>query len=82
MAGTLVEDASDGDGDGLFHGQVSMYRRCALRAKPASDYARYRLGDQDDSLRFERLVLPLAADGGPRVTLLLGLAVFEGSPQA
>ena len=79
LAGSLVgDDAGDGD---LFQGLAAMYRLCAVQSAPVSDYARYQFDDHADRLRFERLVLPLAADGGRRVTMLLGLALFEDPAQ-
>ncbi|WP_140885015.1 PAS domain-containing protein [Muricoccus nepalensis] len=65
------------DGDEVFGGLDDAYRRCARLGVPCHDYARFGFGDGGEPLYFERLLLPLADDGGTRPTHLVGLAFFS-----
>jgi hypothetical protein len=64
------------DIDQLLGGSLgAAYARCAETGGPFYDYARFALEDGPATL-FERLVLPLSADGA-LVTHLFGMAVFS-----
>ncbi|WP_052214275.1 PAS domain-containing protein [Belnapia sp. F-4-1] len=62
--------------DEAFSGLDDAYRRCTRLGAPSHDCARQGWGGGGEPLCFERLVLPLAADGGCRPTHLVGLAFF------
>ena len=51
------------------------YRRCARTLRPLYQAARYDLGD-GVPLRFERLILPVSADGR-EISELIGVALFD-----
>ena len=65
-----TEPASDDAVGSLAEG----YRRCVRTGAPTYEYARYRMGDGPPTL-FERLLLPLSAEGG-HLTHLAGIALF------
>ncbi|MDO9709697.1 PAS domain S-box protein [Paracraurococcus lichenis] len=67
----------DLEGDEVFGGLGAAYRRCARLQVPCHDYARLHFGDGGAPVFFERLLLPLAADGGSEPTHLLGMAFFS-----
>ena len=55
------------------------YRRCARTLRPLYQAARYDLGD-GVPLRFERLILPVSADGR-EISELIGVALFDDAPR-
>ncbi|WP_380069626.1 PAS domain-containing protein [Dankookia sp. GCM10030260] len=71
--------ASDTEADEVLGGLAGVYERCARFGVPCHDFARYDLGDDAEPVTFERLVLPLAAEGTDRPTQLVGIAYFFGS---
>jgi hypothetical protein len=54
------------------------FARCAKTRAPHYDYARCGVGEGGTPLSFERLLLPVADDGGAAATHLVGLAMFSG----
>lgn len=78
LDGTPVEAAPHADEDAVFGGLADIYRRCATLGIPCYDYARYGAAGGASPVLLERLLLPLAADGGLRPTHLLGFVVFSG----
>lgn len=77
----LEGESAGGDleADEVFGGLGEAYHRCARHGVPCHDYARLGFGDGGEPLYFERLLLPVAADGGTRPTHLVGLAFFSDS---
>jgi CheY-like chemotaxis protein len=75
----LVGEEAGGDleEDDVFGGIDEAYRRSARLGVPCHEYARFGFGDGGEPLYFERLLLPLAADGGTRPTHLVGMAFFS-----
>ncbi|MFC0386021.1 PAS domain-containing protein [Muricoccus vinaceus] len=71
------EAGVDLEGDEVFGGLREAYHRSARLGVPCHDYARFGFGDGGEPVYFERLLLPLAADGGPRPTHLVGMAFFS-----
>ncbi|MFC7736673.1 hypothetical protein ACFQX4_12635 [Roseomonas sp. GCM10028921] len=65
-----------GGGAGLAGGAC---RRCARTLRPLYQAARYDLGD-GVPLRFERLILPVSADGR-EISELIGVALFDDAPR-
>ncbi|MFC7477238.1 PAS domain S-box protein [Dankookia sp. GCM10030260] len=76
QAGQAVDDGTEADE--AFGGLTVAFQRAASLGVPCHDYARYCFQDGGDRMYFERLLLPLAADHGPRPTHLLGIALFSG----
>lgn len=70
-------EAGDSPND-AFGDRAEAYRRCVRFGVPCYDYARYRSDCEAAPVLFERLLLPLAEDGGAGVTHVLGLALFSG----
>ncbi|MES2710882.1 MAG: PAS domain-containing protein [Pseudomonadota bacterium] len=71
--------AGDTQGDEALGGLAGVYERCARFSVPSHDYARYGLGEDGEPVTFERLILPLAAEGADRPTELVGIAYFAGN---
>lgn len=69
LEGDLVDDGGDELGSA-----GASYRRCVESRSPSYEYARYALADEAPLL-FERLLLPLSAEGAA-VTHILGVACF------
>ena len=69
----IVEDL---EGDEVLGSLAAVYGRCARQRMPVYQSARYDFGD-GAPVSFERLVLPLSADGSA-VTQLVGVALFGG----
>jgi hypothetical protein len=73
--GLRIEDGPEADE--AFAGLAEVYRRCIRLGVPCYDYARFGAADGEEPVLLERLLLPLAADGGTAPTHLLGFAVFS-----
>ncbi len=71
--------AGDTEADEVLGGLESAYQRCARFGVPCHDFARYGLGDDVEPAVFERLVLPLVAEGATGPTELVGVAYFSES---
>ncbi len=69
----IVEDLG---GDEPLGSLTAVYSRCARQRMPVYQMARYDFGD-GEPVSFERLVLPLSADGSA-ITQLVGVALFDG----
>ena len=59
---------------------VEAYRRCALSGEPCHEYLRFDFGD-GDLLTFERLIVPFSTGSQPRVTHVVGIAIYDGHTQ-
>ncbi len=69
----IVEDRG---GDEVLGSLTAVYGRCARQRMPVYQSARYDFGD-GAPVTFERLILPLSADGAA-ITQLVGVALFDG----
>ena len=69
----------DTEADEVLGGLAGVYERCARFGVPCHDFARYGLGEDAEPVTFERLILPLAAEGADRPTQLVGIAHFSGA---
>ncbi|MGI4939959.1 MAG: response regulator, partial [Janthinobacterium lividum] len=69
----IIEDPR---GDEALVSLTAVYGRCARQRMPVYQSARYDFGD-GAPVMFERLVLPLSADGSA-ITQLVGVALFDG----
>jgi PAS domain S-box-containing protein len=61
-------------------GLREAYDRCARKGEPCHERLKFDFGDTPP-LTFERLLVPFAATAGGSVTHVIGVAVFEGTPQ-
>jgi CheY-like chemotaxis protein len=69
----IVEDQ---EGDEVLGSLAAVYGRCVRQRMPVYQSARYDFGD-GAPVTFERLVLPLSADGSA-ITQLIGVALLDG----
>lgn len=65
--------------DEVLGGLADVHERCARFGVPCHDYARYGLGEDGEPASFERLILPLAAEGARPPSQLVGIAYFSGT---
>jgi len=76
----LLEHAAEpaDEAEPAFSGISEAWARCARTGSPHYDYARYNLDESGDPVGFERLLLPVASDGGRTATHLIGIVAFSG----
>jgi hypothetical protein len=70
---TVTGDVLDADSDAAF---FQPYATCALEARPVHEYARFDFGSDRPTGEFERLLLPLSADGRT-VDQVLGEVIYS-----
>ena len=78
LAGAIVgtgQPADDALASVFGEADGAAYQRCVTGRGAYYDYARFAL-DSGQPVLFERLLLPLAADGGEQVTQVFGVALF------